>query len=92
MNKGAWGKMASAQAVQEPLALTDEDVVHWIQLEEVVAQEAHQGRDAATLEVVMEATGPFTRSQLGDLGALATQTVAPPLVGRPSQPSIAVAV
>ena len=32
-------------------------------------EEARQGRDAATLEVVMEAAGPLTRGQLEGLGA-----------------------
>ena len=31
-------------------------------------EEAHQGRDAATLEVVMEAARPLTRGQLEGLG------------------------
>ena len=36
-------------------------------------EEARQGRDAATLEVVMEAAGPLTRGQLEGLGARARQ-------------------
>ena len=38
-----------------------------------MAEEARQGRDAATLEVVMEAAGPLTRGQLEGLGARAGQ-------------------
>ena len=33
----------------------DEELVHRLQAEELRAGEAHQGRDVATLEVVMEA-------------------------------------
>ena len=47
-----------------------------------MAEEAHQGRDAATLEVVMEAAGPLTHGQLEGLGACAGQ--AHPKVTRPS--------
>ena len=39
--------------------------------------EAHQGRDIATLEVVMEAARFLTHSQLESLGALAGQVVMP---------------
>ena len=38
-----------------------------------MAEEARQGRDAATLEVVMEAAGPLTRGQLEGLGVRAGQ-------------------
>ena len=38
-------------------------------------EEARQGRDAATLEVVMEAAGPLTYSQLEGLGVHAGQAL-----------------
>ena len=38
-----------------------------------MVEEARQGRDAATLEVVMEAAGPLTHGQLEGLGARARQ-------------------
>ena len=49
-----------------------------------MVEQARQGRDAATLEVVMEAAGPLIHSQLEDLGACTGQ--AHPEVARPSCP------
>ena len=53
----------------ESLALMDEELVCWLQAQEVAALEAHQGRDAVTLEVVIEAAGLLTHGQLEGLGA-----------------------
>ena len=55
-----------------------------------MAEEARQGRDAATLEVVMEAAGPLTHGQLEGLGARARQ--AQPQATMPSHPPMATAV
>ena len=68
----------------------DKELAHRLQAEEVVAEEAHQGRDAATLEVVREAAGLLIHSQLEGLGAHARQ--AHPKVAGPSHPFAAVAV
>ena len=38
----------------------DKELACWLQAEELELEEACQGRDAATLEVVMEAAGPLT--------------------------------
>ena len=53
-------------------------------------EHACQGRDAATLEVVMEAAGLLTHGQLEVLG-VRTGQVHPETAG-PSSPSVAVAV
>ena len=68
----------------------DKELARRLQAEEVVAEDAHQGRDAATLEVVMEATGPLTHGQLEGLGAHTRQ--AHPEVAGPSCLSTAVVV
>ena len=56
----------------------------------MVAEEAHQGRDAATLEVVMEAADPLMHSHLEGLGVHAGQ--AHPKVDGLSHLSMAVVV
>ena len=61
-----------------PPAKTDKELVGWLQAEELVVEEAHQVKDAATLKVVMEAAGPLILVQLEGLGALARQAVVPP--------------
>ena len=53
-------------------------------------EEAHQGRDVATLEVVMEAAGPLTHGQLEGLGAHTGQ--AHPEATRPSHLPMAAVV
>ena len=68
----------------------DEELAHWLQEEKEVAEEAHQGRDVATLEVVMEAARLLTRSQLEGLGANAGQVH--PKVAGPSCLPVSVAV
>ena len=55
-------------------------------------EETHLGRDVTTLEVVMEAAGLLTNSQLEGLGAPAIQVVALPLVAGLSQLYAAVVV
>ena len=67
----------------------DKELACWLQAEEEVVEEVHQGRDVATLEVVMEAAGPLTCGQLEGLGARAGQ--AHPNGAGPSHPSVAVA-
>ena len=47
-----------------------------------MVEEAHQKRDVATLEVVIEAAGPLTQGQLEGLGAHTRQVH--PKVARPS--------
>ena len=49
----------------------DKKLACWLQVEEVVVEEARQGRDMATLEMVMEAASPFTHDQLEGLGVCA---------------------
>ena len=68
----------------------DEELACQLQAEEETVEGAHQGRDAATLEVVMEAPGLLTCSQLEGLGARAGQ--AHPKEAGPSRSSMAVAV
>ena len=59
-------------------------------MEEVVAEDARQGRDVATLQVVIEAASPLMLGQLGGLGAQTRQ--AHPEVAGPSCLSTAVVV
>ena len=51
----------------------DEELACQLQGGGIGVEEARQGRDAATLEVVMEAAGPLTCSQLEGLGARTRQ-------------------
>ena len=53
-------------------------------MEEVVAEKAHHIRDADALEVVIEAAGLLTYSQLEGLGVPTTQAVLCPLAAGPS--------
>ena len=55
-----------------------------------MVEEARQARDAATLEVVMEAAGPLTHGQLEGLGVCTWQ--AHLQVTMPSCPPVAAAV
>ena len=64
-------------------AKTGEELACLLQAEKLVLEVAHQGRDAATLEVVMESAGPLICGQLEGLGVLARQPVAPPKVAPP---------
>ena len=57
------GKVPAIQVVQLPPE-TDEELMQWLQQEEVVAEVAQLGWDAATLEVVMKAAGPLTWGQV----------------------------
>ena len=63
----ARGKVPAIQVVQLPPE-TDKELMQWFQQEEVVAEVAWLGWDAATLEVVIEATGPLMQGQLEGLG------------------------
>ena len=45
----------------------DKKLVHQLQVEEVAAEEAHQGRDVPNLEVVMEADSLLMHGQLEGL-------------------------
>ena len=67
-NSTAQGKTPAIQAESILLAKTDEELVCHLQVEKLVVEEAHQGRDAATLEVVMEAATLLTHGQLEGLG------------------------
>ena len=49
-------------------------------------EEAYQGSNIATLEVVIEAAGLLMHSQAEGLGPTTIQEVVPPLVARISQP------
>ena len=55
-------------------------------------EEAHQGRDKATLEVVMKVARPLTHSQLEGLGLPTAQAIMPPSAVGPSQLPAAEAV
>ena len=88
----ALGKVPAMQLVTTPLVETDEELAQQLQEEEVAAEEEWLGRDASTLEVVMEAATPLMWGQLEGFGALAEQVVAPFQVTGLSQPSAAVAV
>ena len=55
-----------------------------------LTEEAHHGRDAATLEVVIEAAGPLTFRQLEGLGLPTIQVVVPPLESGLSKLSMSV--
>ena len=57
-----------------------------------MAEEAQLGRDAAILEVVMEASSLLTKGWLESLGAPSKQVVVPSQVAGPNQPSVAVVV
>ena len=58
----ARGKAPTVQVEQLPPAELDKELAHRLQVEEVVAEEACQGRDAATCEVVVEAACPLMQS------------------------------
>ena len=45
----------------------DEELMQWLQDEEVAAEQARRGQDAATLAVVREAAGPLTQGQVEGL-------------------------
>ena len=59
-------------------AKTEKEVVCQLQVEELAVEEVCQGKDVATLEVVMEAAGVLICSQLEGLGVLTRQVAAPP--------------
>ena len=80
------------QAVLTPPAEMDKELACQLQEEEMVVEEAWLEQDAATLEVVIEATSPLTCSQLEGLGAVAKQVVVPSQVAMLSEPSMAVVV
>ena len=86
----AWGKAPAVQAESLPLAKTNKGLVYLLQVEELAVEEAHLGRDAATLEVVMEAAESLKRGQLEGFRVHARH--APPKVAGPRQVSRAVAV
>ena len=87
-----WGKKPTVQPEPMPQAKTSKDLVCRLLVEEVVVEEACQGRDAATLRVVLEADGPLAHGQLEDLGVPIKQVVAPLWVAGPSWPYMAVVV
>ena len=61
--KGPRGKAPTVQIESMPLAKTDKELSCWLQVEELVAEEVHQGRDTASL-VVLEAAGLLADCQL----------------------------
>ena len=68
----------------------DKELAHQLQVEEELAEEAHQGRDAATLEVVMEVASPLMRGYREGLGACTGQ--AHPKAAGPSHSPMAAEV
>ena len=56
----AQGKAPPIQAELIPPAETDEELACWLQVKELAAEETRQGRDVATLEVIMEAARLLT--------------------------------
>ena len=73
----AWGKAPAMQVVPMPLVEMDKELVQWLQEEEVAEEEVQLGRNATTLEVLMEAASPLACGKLEGLGAPAKQVVAP---------------
>ena len=73
----AQGKVLTIQAESTPPGQAEKKLACQLQTE-LVVEESHQGRDAATQEVVMEAAVLLTCSQLEGLGALTRQVVVPP--------------
>ena len=55
--------MPTIKVALQPLE-TDEELVWQLQKEEVAAEEVRLGRDAATLELVIEAAGPLMWGQV----------------------------
>ena len=74
----AQGKASNVQVRSVPPAKTDEELVCWLYAKEVLMEDQQQGRDVATLEVVMEAAVPLKRSQLEGLGMPTRQAVVSP--------------
>ena len=56
-----------APAVELPPLEMDEELMWWLQEEEVEAEWMWQGQEAATLVVVREAAGPLMQGQLEGL-------------------------
>ena len=50
----AQGKEPTIQVELMAPAKTNKELAHWLQVEELAVEEAHQGRDVATFEVVKE--------------------------------------
>ena len=86
----AWGKVPSVEVELPPPAEMEKELAHRLQVQKLAAEEAPQGRDVATFELVMEAAGPLMHGQLEGLGVCSGQ-VPPEAIG-PSQPSTAVVV
>ena len=57
-----------APIIEPPPPEMDKELARWLQQEEVAVEEAWLGRDAAILEVVIEATSLLTWDQLEGLG------------------------
>ena len=72
------GKVPAVQAELLTPAETGKELACQLQVEELAVEEAHQGRDAATLKVVMESAGQLICGQLEGLGAITGQAVVPP--------------
>ena len=68
----------------------DKELARWLQAEEEAVEEVRQGRDMATLEVVMETARLLTLGQLEGLGVCTGQVH--PNVAGPSRSPMAVAV
>ena len=63
-----------------------------LQAQEMEAEAARKGADAATLAVVREAAGPLTRGQVEGLGALSmADGSSQPFAAEAAQPPVAVA-
>ena len=60
----AQGKVPAIQEELPSPAKMDEKLAHQLQAEELAAEKACQGRDVATLEVVMEAANPLMWGQV----------------------------
>ena len=86
----AWAKVPAIQAKWPPPAKMYKELACWLQTEEEAVEKTRQGRDEATLEVVMEAARLLTHGQLEGLGVCAGQ-VHPKVAGL-SYPPAAVVV
>ena len=72
------------QVGPKPPAAINKELACWLQVEEILAEEAHQGRDVATLEVMIEVARLLTCGQVEALEVPTAQVGGPPLVVWPS--------
>ena len=89
-NLRAQGKAFTVQAEKLLPAKMDKELACGLQAEKMAVKEAHQEKDAATLEVIIEAASPLIHGYLEGLGLFAEQSH--PKVAGPSHPPTAMAI